>query len=227
MPRGCLSMAFRAPGEEPMARRTAADAAVTRSDILRAARRLFAARGFAATTTGEIAEAADVTVGALFHHFGDKTALFRNVFEEIEAELEAHVRASAGEVGGLEAFLLGFRAYLEFARRKDFHRIVLLEGPVVLGEAEWHAFDVRRGATTMMEGLESLVAEGVVEDRPRRPLGLLLIGAMSEAGFEVARKGSARDVDALVDAMRYLLTPHMKKQSKRVATATGRTPARK
>jgi len=210
-----------------MPRRTAADAAVTRVAILRAARKLFAARGFSATTTGEIAQVADVTAGALFHHFGDKTGLFRSVFNDLEAELDAHVRATAGEVGGLEAFLKGFRAYLEFAKRKDFHRIVMLEGPVVLGDAEWHAIEARRAATTLMEGLESLVTEGVIEDRPRRPLGLLLLGAMSEAGFEVARHGSARDLDALVDAMRYLLTPHMGKRAKAVAAPTARTRTRK
>ncbi len=209
-----------------MARRTAADAAATRADILRAARKLFATNGYAATTTGEIAGAAGVTVGALFHHFDGKTGLFQKVFEQLEAELDAHVRESAGETGGLEAFLVGFRAYLEFARRKDFHRIVMLEGPVVLGEAEWHAIERRRGAATMMEGLESLVEEGVVEDRPRRPLGLLLMGAMTEAGLEVARKGSARDLDALVDAMRYLLTPHLQKRPRPVAAPTARTRPR-
>lgn len=209
-----------------MARRTAAAAAATRADILRAARTLFTAQGYAATTTAEIAEAAGVTVGALFHHFEGKAGLFRDVFQELETELDAHVRETAGEGGGLESFLTGFRAYLEFAKRRDFHRIVMLEGPAVLGETEWHAMEVRRAASTLMEGLETLVAEGVVEDRPRRPLGLLLLGAMSEAGFEVARHGTRRDVDALVDAMRYLLAPHLGKRPRRVATATARTPVR-
>lgn len=209
-----------------MPRRTAADAAATRADILQAARKLFATNGYSATTTGEIAGAAGVTVGALFHHFDGKTGLFQQVFEQLEAEMDAHVRKKAGEVGGLEAFLKGFRAYLEFARRRDFHRIVMLEGPVVLGEAEWHAIERRRGAATMMEGLESLVEEGVVEDRPRRPLGLLLMGAMTEAGLEAARKGSSRDLDALVDAMRYLLTPHLQKRTRAVAAPTSPTRRR-
>ena len=201
-----------------MPRRSAADAALTRADILKAARRLFTEHGYTATTTAEVAAEAGVTVGALFHHFEGKPGLFRNVFEELEAELDTHVRAAVGETGGLEAFLAGFRAYLGFARRQDFHRIVMLEGPVVLGETEWHAIEVRRGATTLMEGLESLVAEGVIEDRPRRPLGLLLLGAMTEAGFEVARGNSRRSIDALVDALRYLLTPHVRTRPRRSAS---------
>jgi AcrR family transcriptional regulator len=193
-----------------MARRSAADAAQTRADILAAARRLFTENGFAATTTNEIAEAAGVTVGALFHHFEGKLGLFQSVFEEIEAEMDDKVRSSVEDELGLEQFLIGFRAYLEFAKRRDFHRIVMLEGPVVLGEKEWHAIEVRRAATTLMEGLESLVEEGVIEDRPRRPLGLLLLGAMAEAGFEVARRGTKKDIDGLVDALRYLLTAHLR-----------------
>jgi AcrR family transcriptional regulator len=203
-----------------MPRRTAADAARTRFDILRAARKLFAEQGYAATTTAEIAEAAGVTAGALFHHFDGKTGLFRSVFESLEGEMDAFVRETAGPAGGLETFLTGFRAYLEFAKRRDFHRIVMLEGPVVLGEEEWHAIDVRVGATTLMEGLQLLVAEGVLEDRPLRPLALLLLGAMSEAGFTVARGGSRRDLDSLVDAMRYLLTPHLRKNRRAVGPAT-------
>lgn len=206
-----------------MPRRSAADAAQTRADILRAARTLFAAQGYAVTTTGEIAEAAGVTAGALFYHFEGKPGLFRKVFDELEGELDEKVRASAGEEGGLEAFLRGFRAYLEFAKRRDFHRIVMLEGPVVLGEDEWHQIEERRGATTMMEGLESLVETGVIEDRPRRPLGLLLLGAMSEAGIEVFRHGTRRDIDGLVDAMRYLLTLHLGNRPRSVAAPTGRT----
>jgi AcrR family transcriptional regulator len=203
-----------------MPRRSAADAARTRIEILRAARRLFADQGFAATTTNQIAEAAGVSVGALFHHFEGKTGLFRSVFESLELEMDGYVRETAGEFTGLDTFLTGFRAYLEFAKRRDFHRIVMLEGPVVLGEAEWHAIDVRLGATTVMEGLQHLVTEGVLEDRPLRPLALLLLGAMSEAGFTVARGGSKKDLDALVDAMRYLLTPHLRGSGASVGRAT-------
>jgi hypothetical protein len=133
------------------------------------------------------------------------------VFEAIEAEMDAKVRASVeSELTGLDQFLMGFRAYLEYAKRRDFHRIVMLEGPVVLGEKEFHAIEVRRGATTLMEGIEALVAEGIIEDRPRRPLHLLLLGAMAEAGFEMARSGTKRDIDGLVDALRYLLSPHLR-----------------
>lgn len=214
-----------------MARRSAADAAQTRVDILAAARLLFAEHGYAATTTGQIAEAAGVTVGALFHHFDGKAGLFRTVFGQIEDELEAAIRKAAEKAGGaamgVETFLAGFRAYLEFARRREFYRIVMLEGPVVLGEAEWHALDARRGAAALVEGLEALVAGGIIEDRPIRPLALLLLGATVEAGLEAARGAGPGDLDALVEAMRYLLTPHLRKPPGPRRAAAAPSPAKK
>lgn len=213
-----------------MARRSAADAAQTRAGILAAARRQFAENGYAATTTGQIAEAAGVTVGALFHHFDGKPGLFRLVFEEIESELDASIRAAAEPATAvLDAFLLGFRAYLEFARRQEFYRIVMLEGPVVLGQSGWLPLDMSRGAATLMEGLEALVAEGIIEQRPLRPLALLLLGATVEAGLEAARGASPAELDAMVEAMRYLLSPHLRAPSPAGGKAPPRakTPARK
>ncbi|ORT96726.1 TetR family transcriptional regulator, partial [Frankia casuarinae] len=51
----------------------------TRQALISAARRRFAEQGFASTGTEEIVADAQVTRGALYHHFRDKAALFRTV----------------------------------------------------------------------------------------------------------------------------------------------------
>src|ERR1700733_16246897 len=72
----------------PRARRTQADrSAPTRDALIAAARRLFAAQGFADVPTDAIVAAAGVTRGALYHQFADKTALFDAVMEEVEADI--------------------------------------------------------------------------------------------------------------------------------------------
>src|ERR1700736_5772327 len=59
----------------------------TRQALVDAARRLFTEQGYAATGTEEIVAAARVTRGALYHHFHDKTDLFRAVMEQIAREV--------------------------------------------------------------------------------------------------------------------------------------------
>jgi AcrR family transcriptional regulator len=53
-----------------------------RARLLGAARRLFAERGYAATTTAELARAAGVGAGTVFHHFPSKRALLAAVAAE-------------------------------------------------------------------------------------------------------------------------------------------------
>src|ERR1700722_5459948 len=73
----------------------------TRERVLAAARGLFAERGYFATATTDIVEAAEVgTRGALYHHFPDKPTLFRAVFEQVETDLIKQAGAAvAGDTG--------------------------------------------------------------------------------------------------------------------------------
>src|SRR5260370_37648230 len=63
----------------------------TRQALVDAARKLFTKQGYAATGTKEIVAAARVTRGALYHHFHDKTDLFRAVMEQIAGEVAEHL----------------------------------------------------------------------------------------------------------------------------------------
>ena len=70
-------------------RRTQAErTATTRGALLRAARELFAERGFAATGRDDIAERAGVTRGALYHHFESKEAILVELLGCYHSELD-------------------------------------------------------------------------------------------------------------------------------------------
>lgn len=56
------------------------DGQASRERIVQTALRLFAAQGFARTSTRQIAQAANVNVAAIHYHFGDKAALYRAAF---------------------------------------------------------------------------------------------------------------------------------------------------
>jgi AcrR family transcriptional regulator len=191
-----------------MPKRNPADAAKTRAAILAHARALFAEHGYTATSARQISAAAGVTIGAMFHHFDSKLHLFQCVFEALELEMDGHARAASAPNRGLSAldtFLSGVRVSLDFAERQDFHRIVLIEAPVVLGEAEWRKIDSRLGLRTVMGGVRALMASGVIAEQPLKPVAILLMGAMNAAGFAIARSEEEIDKDSLIAALRSLL----------------------
>jgi AcrR family transcriptional regulator len=192
-----------------MAKRTAEDAAQTRANILGKAKTLFATKGYAGTSAREISAAAGVTVGAMFHHFESKLALFQNVFEDLELDMDAHAKAASRPelgLGVLDAFLAGVRISLDFAERPDFHRIVFIEAPAVFGEDKWREVDTRLGLKTVMAGTRALMAAGFIAEQPVKPIAILLMGAMNAAGFALARGEGEVDKDALVGALRLLIT---------------------
>jgi AcrR family transcriptional regulator len=191
-----------------MARRSAADAAVTREKILATARALFAARGYADTGARDIAAAAGVTVGAVFHHFESKGGLFRAVFEQLNhemADILMKAYATVVTTDPIEAMIVGLRAALTFTQREDFHRVVAVDGPVVLGAEEWNRIDARMGLAIVESSMKTLKRAGLIGDQPTLPLAILLMGAMNNAGFALARGDPKVDLEDLLDAYRNLV----------------------
>ena len=74
-------------------------AAATRDRLVAAARELFAERGYGAVGTEELVRHAEVTRGALYHHYRDKQDLFLAVHEQMESEL---VESIGGKIAGIE-----------------------------------------------------------------------------------------------------------------------------
>lgn len=74
-----------------------------------------------------------------YHHFGDKKGLLAAVIAEIDAEMNAHLRAvSARAADPWTGFRDECTAYIELALDPEIQRIVLRDGPAVLGDPlEW------------------------------------------------------------------------------------------
>lgn len=179
----------------------------TRQALVDAARALFTAQGYAATGTEEIVAAARVTRGALYHHFQDKTDLFRAVMEQIarevaehliDAELSRPAAPSPGQPVGQPAAQPpadawdevrdGLRAFLDLCVvTDDFQRIVLVEGPAVLGHEAWDDLVARHGSNLLAEWLSRAVEQGRIAPVPIQPLTRLLIAMISESSLYIAR----------------------------------------
>jgi AcrR family transcriptional regulator len=112
--------------------------AATRAALLEAATALFFERGFGRTALEDVAAAAQVTRGAVYHHFANKGQLFEAVLDELEAQAKQRVTAAtAGVEDPWEAAVVGLDAFLEQCCDPVYGRLVWLEGPVALGWARW------------------------------------------------------------------------------------------
>jgi AcrR family transcriptional regulator len=165
----------------------AARAEATREALLQAARALFVARGYHATGTEEIVAAAAVgTRGALYHHFADKKALFRAVFERVEEDLLAAAAERPRGSGALETLRTGLLAFLDASLTPEVQRVLLIDGPAVLGWQEWRALEERYGLGAIRALLEAAVAEGVLPAQPLAALAHVLLAAVDEAALFIA-----------------------------------------
>ncbi|AWS44935.1 TetR/AcrR family transcriptional regulator [Streptosporangium sp. 'caverna'] len=170
----------------------------TRQTLLRESRRLFATLGYGAVGLSEIVRAAGVTKGALYHHFDSKAALFRAVLEEVQQQVAQTVAATAeAHDDPWTQFTAGCQAFLTAGTDPDVQRIMLVDGPSVLGWNEWRALDEAASARHLAEALTALIEGGVIAPQPVAPLTHLLSGAMNEAALWLA--GSANP-DDLTDA---------------------------
>ncbi len=192
-------------------RRTQAErTAGTRAALVAAARPLFTAKGYAAVGTDELATAAGVTRGALYHQFGGKEGLFAAVYEALSAEIVEHLAAhralGATTSDPLEAMRTDIDAWLAICLRPDVHRIALLEGPVALGYQRWREIGHRHGLGLVESVVGELITLGVIAPQPPTPLAHVLIGALDEAALYAARAPEAERERATAEARAALLT---------------------
>lgn len=174
-------------GERP--RTKAAQREATNRALIAAARRLFAESGYAGVGTEEIVQLAGVTRGALYHHFrGGKEELFRAVLVQLSAETVRHIAAaaSAGD-DPWEALMAGADAFLEACATPEVQRIMLVDGPSVLGWDVWRAIDSDHGLGLLEQALQRAMDAGAVLPSSTTAVAHVLAGALDEAAMVVAR----------------------------------------
>jgi AcrR family transcriptional regulator len=177
------------------ARRTQGERSeATRGDLVAAARRLFAERGYAGVGTEEIVRAAGVTRGALYHHFAGKPQLFEAVYEQVERELTEKIARSALRGSDpMAALRAGSAMFLDACLEPEVQRIVLLDAPAVLGWERWREIAAEHGLGLVEAALGAAMESGQIARQPLRPLAHVMMGALDEAAMLVAR---AEDTEA-------------------------------
>ncbi|GHA77315.1 TetR/AcrR family transcriptional regulator [Streptomyces termitum] len=174
----------------------------TRQTLLRESRRLFATLGYGSVHLSEIVRAAGVTKGALYHHFDSKAELFRAVLTQVQQEVAARVAATAdAREDAWEQLSEGCQAFLTATTDPSVQRVLLVDGPAVLGWRNWRELTEATSGRHLAQALAALIEEGTIPPQPVAPLTHLLSGAMNEAALWLT---DAEDPTALEDTRRAL-----------------------
>ena len=187
----------------------------TKRALLKAARKLFVKRGFGNTGTPEIATEAGVTRGALYHHFADKTDLFRAVVEEEARKVASDIAADTYDTMDARAALIaGGEAYFTSMLVAGRAHLLLIEGPSVLGPQAMAEIDKRNGANALYEGLEVAKRQGLLADIPIGPLTTLLSAVFDSAALAIATGASAAEYKHVVQTIIASLLSRSAKKNK-------------
>jgi len=181
----------------------------TRKRLVDVAARLFSDHGYSATSLDAIVGGARVTKGALYHHFSGKQALFEAVFLHVEDEAVAAIHAAMRSARDpWEKAYAGLRTFLDIVQRPDYRRIVIQEGPSVLGYERFREQEERSTFGLVREMVASAFAaadlaldEGMVDTMSR-----IFFGALSSAGESINAAEDPALASARVEAaVTYLL----------------------
>ena len=188
-------------------------AEATRQLLVSVARDRFAQHGYAATSVEEIIQQAGVARGALYHHFAGKDALFRAVYDAVQAELTSRVVAAALAVpepwAGVRA---GLSAFLDACLEPEFRRIVVLDSVPVLAQDVWDG-GIEHNELPMLRSVLAPLVETYLPGVPAEPLAHVALGGLYGAALYIARSSepsTARaEADVVLDALITGLRSHI------------------
>lgn len=176
--------------------------ASTKRALVDVAEELFTEHGYAGTSLDAIVGGAEVTKGALYHHFSGKQALFEAVFERVEAEASRAIQKALKENrdpwtkarAGLEAFLV-------VVQDPTYRRIVIQEGPSVLGYERFREQEERSTFANVLDIVRAVLHAGPwdLDEDMQQTFARIFFGAMSSAGEAVAGSDDAIAAAARVE----------------------------
>lgn len=165
-----------------------------RVKLIAAAREAFAEKGYSAASMDELTAKASLTRGALYHNFGDKRGLLAAVVDQIDSEMASRAQEIGAQAGdGWQALLAEGTAYIEMALDPEVQRIVLLDGPAVLGDpSQWPSQSSCLQATKRT--VEHLIEQGTLKPVDVEAAARLLNGAALNAALWIAASDDPQDV---------------------------------
>lgn len=186
----------------PKAGRRAQFSATTRRSLVDVARRQFTEHGYAGTSLDTIVAGAQVTKGALYHHFSGKQGIFEAVLEKVEDDAAEGIReALKGTRDPWEKALVGLRAFLGVVQDPSYQRIVIQEGPAILGYERFREHEERSSYAIVQDIVRAVLRASTYQlDEPMlSTFTQIFFGALSAAGESITAAEDPRAAVARVE----------------------------
>jgi AcrR family transcriptional regulator len=168
--------------------RNVARGEATRGQLIAIATRMFAERGYEDASIEAVLREAGVSRGSLYHHFASKEALFEAVAEAVETSVgEQTLTAAAGAEGPVEAMRAASVAWIRLAGDPVVRRILLIDGPAVLGWERWRAMEEHHALGGIRAVLQVIADQGKTRPDLVDPFAHVLLASVNELALLVAR----------------------------------------
>ncbi|MCP3741960.1 TetR/AcrR family transcriptional regulator [Rossellomorea sp. BNER] len=175
----------------------------TISHLKEVARKHFTEHGYAATVLDEIVKEAKLTRGAVYHHFGSKKGLFLAVLESVQREVAEKVETESAQSKDVwDQLILGCRAFVTAAVEPKNKRIMLIDGPAVLGWETWRSMDEKGSMRLLHEQLQLMHQQGYFESVSIDALTHILSGALNESTLWIAQRPNV--VESVEETMKII-----------------------
>lgn len=156
--------------------------------IIKTSRSYFTKHGYANSTLEDIAKEAELTRGSIYHHFRNKKGLFHVVLESIQREIAEQIETEAAKSEDIwEQLLLGCRAFIVAAVEPQNKRVLLIDGPAVLGWDTWRTLDEQNSMQLLRGQLHIIEQQGYLKPVSIDAMTHCLSGALNESALWIAQ----------------------------------------
>jgi AcrR family transcriptional regulator len=163
----------------------------------------FTQHGYGGTSLDSIVAGARVTKGALYHHFSGKQGLFEAVFAKVEDDAAASIRAALRDFRDpWEKALAGLRAFLTVVQEPTYQRVVIQDGPAILGYERFREKEERSSFAIVQDIVGSVLEASTYEldEAMKQTFSRIFFGAMSAAGESVSSSEDPKQAVARIEA---------------------------
>jgi AcrR family transcriptional regulator len=167
-----------------------------RTKLVEAARDLFTLHGYSGVSVDDVAARAGLTKGAVYYQFADKTALFVGACELVMHEIIALVTtATMGhDDHTVDEIVTGSDFLFDAFERADARRLLVLEGPALLGPQRWSDLISPMRQELAVHALQHIADDGRLDQALVLPLADVVMGAFNQAVLVASGQSATRQV---------------------------------